>query len=481
MNVVEVSLSSHAVKGSTVKHRSGLIASYRESITVNTNLMCWSLRSAPPLTRETRSFHSAAAFRGPSIPLPQPQLALSLSFVILNPRDTTLESCFPKQAQWLLAAFNHFLPVVAASATRVFTRIVLLAESPEEIRHQKSPTTAEMKENERPTLATSHANGNGHAATKQTHGQRQRSSLGQLTVSELHLQNRPVTPTVTPAQAQAAAKKYKHAFAVHSKLRISPLSSDATESVSLQGFKNLAFAVLACSILRLMIENFKKYGVRVTLSSNGPDRSDIIYGTILYLTVPCHLFVAYGIELVAAIYAQGAMGRVKKSESTDRDRQLEWERKRLKTLWWGISGLHALNATCNLMVSSAVVWFYIKNPGIGTIHEMHAVIVWLKVSSYAFANRDLRHAFLKPDPTGHAVPELYRSCPYPRNITVSNLCYFWWAPTLIYQPAYPRTDKIRWVFVAKRMGEVIIACFVIWIASAQYAVPLLQNLSLIHI
>lgn len=328
-----------------------------------------------------------------------------------------------------------------------------------------------MKENQKPRLGNGYAKHDG----EQFNGFGNQSSHGELTVSDLHKDGRPVTPTFTPAQAQAAAKKYKHAFAVHSKTRTSPLSRETSEPVSLQGFKNLAFAVLACSILRLMIENFRKYGVRVALSSNGPARSDIIYGTILYLTVPCHLFVAYGIELLAAVYAQGAVGRVKKSESGDRDRQLGWERKRLKTLWWGIAVLHALNATFNLLVSTAVVYWYIDNPGIGTIHEMHAVIVWLKVCSYAFANRDLRHAFLKPDPTGHTVPDLYRSCPYPRNITLSNLCYFWWAPTLVYQPAYPRTDRIRWDFVAKRTGEAIIACFVIWIASAQYAVPLLQN------
>jgi diacylglycerol O-acyltransferase-1 len=347
-------------------------------------------------------------------------------------------------------------------------------------------TTTTMKENQKPTLASTGElnNSNGSVQLESSNTGTQTQSIngtGEHTKASETLQltrpeARPRTHSISGSKhAQAAARKYKHAFAVHSKNRTSCLSRDTTENVSMQGFKNLAFAVLACSILRLMIENFKRYGIRVTISSNGPSRSDLIYGTILYVSVPCHLFVAYGIERLAAWYAQGAVGRVKKSEARDYDKQLEFERKRLKSLWWIIAVLHALNATFNLLVSTTVVYCYIHNPGIGTIHEMHAVIVWLKVCSYAFTNRDIRHAFLKPDPTGQTIPALYKTCPYPQNITISNLCYFWWAPTLIYQPAYPRTDKIRWTFVAKRVCETILACFIIWIASAQYAVPLLQN------
>ncbi|KAI1021479.1 hypothetical protein LB505_000194 [Fusarium chuoi] len=92
---------------------------------------------------------------------------------------------------------------------------------------------------------------------------------------------------------------------------------------------------------------------------------------------------------------------------------------------------------------------------------MHAITVWLKTASYAFTNRDLRHAYLHPvEGERELVPELYTQCPYPQNITFSNLVYFWWAPTLVYQPVYPRTDKIRWVFVAKRRLHVGCECSV---------------------
>lgn len=99
------------------------------------------------------------------------------------------------------------------------------------------------------------------------------------------------------------------------------------------------------------------------------------------------------------------------------------------------------------------------------------VIVWLKQLSYAFTNRDLRDAYLTNSP----VPEIYRSCPYPKNISISNLCYFWWAPTLVYQPVYPRTPSIRWNFFFKRAGETIALSIAIWFLSQQYAVPILRN------
>jgi diacylglycerol O-acyltransferase 1 len=74
-----------------------------------------------------------------------------------------------------------------------------------------------------------------------------------------------------------------------------------------------------------------------------------------------------------------------------------------------------------------------------------------------------------------ALPEIYSECPYPTNIYFYDLCYFWWAPTLVYQPVYPRTDRVRWIFVLKRFLEVIGLTVFIWLILAQYASPLLRN------
>lgn len=183
--------------------------------------------------------------------------------------------------------------------------------------------------------------------------------------------------------------------------------------------------------------------------------------------------MAYLIELAAAQQAKGWIARVKKNEAEE---AVELERKRRSFLatWRFVALAHGVNATLNLVVATTVVYYYIHHPGIGTLCEVHAVIVWLKVCSYAFTNRDLRHAMISPSASA-PLPEIYASCPYPRNITMSNLVYFWWAPTLVYQPVYPRTSHTRWALVLRYAIEMVCLSIAIWIASAQYATPLLQN------
>lgn len=192
----------------------------------------------------------------------------------------------------------------------------------------------------------------------------------------------------------------------------------------------------------------------------------------LYLLIPCHLIAAYLIELAAAQQARGLRAKSKDGAASPTEDQ----RARFNSTWKVIAWIHAVNITLALTVTSYVVYFHIHHPLIGTLTELHAIIVWLKTASYAFTNRDLRHAYLHPV-KGElaAMPEIYQQCPYPQNISMHNLAYFWWAPTLVYQPAYPRTDKIRWVFVAKRMAEVFGLGVFIWFASAQYAAPVLIN------
>lgn len=178
------------------------------------------------------------------------------------------------------------------------------------------------------------------------------------------------------------------------------------------------------------------------------------------------------IELAAAQQARGSIKHVKEDSSGPS----EHERNKFHRTWVIVAWAHTLNVNLALCITTFVVYFKVHHPLIGTLTEMHAVIVWLKTASYAFTNRDLRHAYLHPvEGERELVPELYAQCPYPQNITIGNLIYFWWAPTLVYQPVYPRTDKIRWVFVGKRLAEVFTLSVFIWVASAQYAAPVLRN------
>lgn len=283
--------------------------------------------------------------------------------------------------------------------------------------------------------------------------------------------------------------KYRHTAAVHSQSRPSTLSHDATDTPSFLGFRNLGVIVLIAGNLRLVLENIQKYGVLICVRCHDFRRQDLHVGFVLYTLVPCCLLIAYLIELFAAYEARTSKLRAfnnswrgKGDGDSDGDASdgttspTADQQARFRRIWYTVVALHLFNISLALVVTSWGVFSYVNHPLIGTIVEMHAIIVWLKTASYALTNRDLRHAYLHPQKGERdAIPELYRSCPYPSNVTFGNLCYFWWAPTLIYQPVYPRTDKIRWVFVLKRVGECVGLCVVMWVLSAQYAAPTLQN------
>lgn len=217
-----------------------------------------------------------------------------------------------------------------------------------------------------------------------------------------------------------------------------------------------------------------QYGVLICIGCHDYRKIDLILAMILYALVPGHLFLAYTIELGASRLANMALARQSKNEGRTQTTQAEEAQKSLRTIWRVIFGAHLINIISCLVATSLIVYYVIYHPGIGTFCEIHAIIVSMKIWSYAFTNRDIRHAALHPSRDSW-VPSLYTSCPYPSNISIANLTYFWWAPTLIYQPVYPRSQRIRWTFVVKRVLEVIGLSVFIWLASAQYAAPLLQN------
>ncbi|KAI1369222.1 diacylglycerol O-acyltransferase [Xylaria arbuscula] len=273
---------------------------------------------------------------------------------------------------------------------------------------------------------------------------------------------------------QPLFRKYRHVAAIHSKARPSTLSHDTQTSPSFVGFRNLMVIVLVVGNLRLVIENMQKYGNLICLTCHDFRQKDVLLGLLLYFLVPCHLFIAYLLELVAAKKARISRAQsIARGGSTSPTKE---EQARFQATWSSIRLAHLSNASLALIVHGWAVYYHIYHPLIGTITELHVIIVYMKVISYALTNRDLRHAYLHPV-KGElaAVPEIYASCPYPENITMGNLTYFWWAPTLIYQPVYPRTEKIRWVFVFKRLGETACLSVFIWFCSAQYAAPVLWN------
>ncbi|RDA92868.1 hypothetical protein CP533_2852 [Ophiocordyceps camponoti-saundersi (nom. inval.)] len=333
-----------------------------------------------------------------------------------------------------------------------------------------------------------------HTATRRHIGPRTETSNGSTSNGS----------TVEGTTAKPPRNKYRHAAVVHQRTRPSCLSHDSAAAPSFIGFRNLMVIVLgkrwrvrrvphsslmANSRRQLAIvsrehakgsfrrstrysvaADLHQYGVLICIRCHAYSRQDIILGGLLYFLIPCHLVAAYLLELAAARQALETRKRIKPGATGPSEK----DREDFHSTWIVIAWIHGINVTLALFVTTAVVYFFIHHPLIGTLTEMHAVVVWLKTASYALTNRDLRHAYLHPADS-ELVPALYAERPYPQNITIGNLIYFWWAPTLIYQPVYPRTDKIRWLFVIKRLGEVFCLSAFIWFASFQYAAPVLRN------
>ena len=229
-----------------------------------------------------------------------------------------------------------------------------------------------------------------------------------------------LTETKTPVTVESSKEKpkekirskYRHVAALHAVTRPSCLSHESPETPSFLGFRNLMVLTIIVMNLRLVIENAKKYGLLITLRSN-VQAPDLWAGAGLYAITPIHLFVAYIIERVAMEHAKGAVGRRKKSDAGMKSPESEKDRKDFLNTWWYIAVAHSINATLALGITSGVVWWGIRNPGIGMVSELHAIIVWLKTCSYAFTNRDLRHAMLHPGGPESAIPLIFGNCPLP--------------------------------------------------------------------
>ncbi|KKK18159.1 hypothetical protein ARAM_004527 [Aspergillus rambellii] len=253
--------------------------------------------------------------------------------------------------------------------------------------------------------------------------------------------------------------KYRHVIACHSEVRHSCLSRDSNDVPSFIGFRNLMVVVLVAMNLRL-------YGVLICIKCHDYRKQDVVIGAILFVLVPCQLLCSYFIELTASRHAARIVGQAKKE-----DKVLQESR----ATWFYIALLHSVITISGLVGTSYIIYYYINHPGIGTLCELQVIIVSLKSYSYALTNRDLRRAMLGSSSADFEIPKLYSTCPYPKNITVGNLAYYLLAPTLVYQPVYPRTPRIRWSFVGKRLFEFVCLAVVIWLLSAQYAAPLLRN------
>jgi diacylglycerol O-acyltransferase-1 len=107
---------------------------------------------------------------------------------------------------------------------------------------------------------------------------------------------------------------------------------------------------------------------------------------------------------------------------------------------------------------------------VGSAALVTTLILFLKLTSYALVNRELREMYLTDN--GETSDGSHK---YPNNITIPNILYFWWAPTLCYQPSYPRSARFRTTFFLKRVSELVVCSVTMYLLAEQYAKPTLEN------
>ncbi|KAF9968619.1 hypothetical protein BGZ70_001355 [Mortierella alpina] len=314
-----------------------------------------------------------------------------------------------------------------------------------------------------------------------------------------------IPPTVEDLKkAKNANFSYRHAFPVHTKNIPSPLSKEAPPE-SYRGLVNLGMLLLFGNNVRLVIENYQKYGVLISMPGSKVSKEDWILTGLSHILLPLNVLLGLQLERWAKKSAMGHRKRL--ADATAALKNGNMDIKDPKQAFKQVKGieaaarssqrlfgwLHALNVILIISWPSYMSYFKIFHPFMSITCLMNATIQFLKMTSFSLVNQDLRAAYIfdLPEDNFHHLTrvhdansgttttqrgEVYQyDVQYPDNITFMNVAYFWFAPTLCYQPSYPRTTVFRKSFFLKRVGEMITCVGMMYFLIEQYATPTLQN------
>ncbi|RUP48241.1 hypothetical protein BC936DRAFT_144796 [Jimgerdemannia flammicorona] len=230
----------------------------------------------------------------------------------------------------------------------------------------------------------------------------------------------------------------------------------STNTITTAPLHHHVVLILAASNIRLMIENYVKYGLLLKIPGHDIPSRDYVLFVVAWISVPISLVVAFGVEWF--------MAQLAKRSKDDKPGKIPLVASEAIA-----TTLHIVNLTFLMVYPSYIIYNKIYHPIVGSAMLLIALVLLLKLISYFLVNRDLRLLYVQNKTvTDYTIA-------YPDNITVSNLTYFWFAPTLCYQPSYPRTDHFRPIFFIKRVSELSIAAVTMYFLAEQYALPTLEN------
>ncbi|KAJ4708681.1 O-acyltransferase [Melia azedarach] len=241
---------------------------------------------------------------------------------------------------------------------------------------------------------------------------------------------------------------YRPSVPAHRRIKESPLSSDAIfKQQSHAGLFNLCIVVLVAVNSRLIIENLMKYGWLIKTGFWFSSKSLSDWPLLMCcLTLPIFPLAAF---LVEKLVQRNCI-----SESV-------------------VVLLHVIITTAAVLYPVLVILRCDSAFLSGVTLMLFASIVWLKLVSYAHTNYDMR-ALARSVEKGDA-PPVSQNVDYTYGVSFKSLAYFMVAPTLCYQPSYPRTAYVRKGWVVRQLVKLIIFTGVMGFIIEQYINPIIQN------